>query len=190
MSNDVHDVVIPLVEELLSDNDSMDVDSSARRASSTDLHDATLASAVEAFLRSINPNYVQDLRRRLSEALAMLVKVGSNASRVVQSACFVGAARLFDKMHAQKERQILFSTARDEEMFVRFVETLFQQHVDGPETIRQLRADTALSLAKLLQSIGLTQARVSLLSRIIDARAVERSSAVQMRLDCALDLLR
>ena len=180
----VHDVVKPVIEDILSDSNQMDIDlPSGGTLSPAAVNEATLANAAGALLQSTNPR-IQDsvqLTMNLTSTLELVTKVVSRRSDMtVLRAVYTHSKQLFGRIGVPDGGCISDSMA---DVLVRYV-TLFNPPSDSNE---QTRLHAAEALAAMIPvAHHHLHFRQILIQEVRRVRAQERSMEVQRLLDGAL----
>lgn len=179
-------VVEPIIEEILSDSDEMDVDSKSGGPSSKTVKEVTLANASTALLNSINPRKRsgKELVSSLTEAMGLVSRVRTGAaSRLTLNAMYDGQRGFLDRL-GEVEDEALPEPL--ESILVEYVKQLF----GGSEQVEQTRlkaSEAAVSMARLTRKGK--SIKTTLREELGRARAQERSVPVQQSLDRAREIV-
>lgn len=179
-------VVEPIIEEMLSDSDGMDVDSKSGGPSSKTVKEVTLANASTALLNSINPRKRsgKELVSSLTEAMGLVSRVRTGAaSRLTLNAMYDGQRGFLDRL-GEVEDEALPEPL--ESILVEYVKQLF----GGSEQVEQTRlkaSEAAVSMARLTRKGK--SIKTTLREELGRARAQERSVPVQQSLDRAREIV-
>ena len=178
----VCEITKPIIEESLEDTNEMDVDSQTGGASSKMVKESTLANALTALLKSINPKQRkgEDLRSSLLQTLELVTRVrNASPSRSTLNAVYDGLKSLFVRL-----RQVGLETLPDsmEGVLLQYVEQVFASG-DQVEQTRLKASDAAFALAPIA-SKGV-RLKVKFLQTLEATRTEERSFPVQQSLDRA-----
>ena len=182
----VYGVTKPIIEEPLEDSDEMDVDSQSGGASSKVVKESTLANALTALLKSINPQRRQgeDLKLSLSQTLELLTRVrNASPSRSTLNAIYDGLKSLFGRLG-----QVGLEALPDllEGILLDYVKQVFASS-DQVEQTRLKASDAAVALASIANKGA--RLKVKFVEALSAARAEERSFPVQQSLGRANKIL-
>ena len=173
-------VTKPIIEEMLSESDEMDVDSKSGGPSSKTVTELTLANASAALLKSINPRKRngKDLVSSLTETFELTSRVRTGAaSRLTLNAIYDAQKELFEKLDDVQHDALSGSL---EAILVVYVKQFFGsgEHV---EQTRVKASEAAVAVARIASKGALTKAAFS--ESLASARAQERSVSIQQSLD-------
>ena len=175
-------VTKPIIVEMLSESDEMDVDSKSGGPSSKTVTELTLANASTALLKSINPRKRsgQDLVSSLTETLELVggVRAGA-ASRVTLNAIYDAEKKVFERLNGVQGEALAGPL---ETILIEYVKQLFGSSEQVEQT-RLKASEAAVSVAPLA-SKGKRITTV-FTEQLASARAQERSVSVQQSLDRA-----
>lgn len=175
-------VTKPIIEEMLSESDEMDVDSKSGGPSSKTVTELTLANASTALLKSVNPRKRsgQDLVSSLTETLELVggVRAGA-ASRVTLNAIYDAEKKVFERLNGVQGEAL---PGPLETILIEYVKQLFGSSEQVEQT-RLKASEAAVSVAPLV-SKGKRITTV-FTEQLASARAQERSVSVQQSLDRA-----
>lgn len=174
--------VKPVIEEMMSDSDEMDVDSKSGGPSSKVVKELTLANASTALLKSVNPRKRsgKDLVSSLTETLEVVGRVRTRAaSRLTLNAIYDAQKKVFERLNGVQDEAL---SAPLESILVEYVKQLFSSSEQVEQT-RLKASEAAVSLASLM-SKG-KSIRTVFTAEVASARAQERSLSVQQSLDRA-----
>ncbi len=182
MFTQVLGVTEPIIDEMLSDSDEMDIDSKSGGPSSKTVTEATLANASTALLNSINPQTgsQKDLISSLTKALELMGRVRSGAaSRLTLNAIYDAQKRLFDRLN-----EVHHDALRGplESILVEYVKQLFSTSEQVEQT-RLKASEAAVSVAPLVSKGN--SIKIVFTEHLATARAQERSVSVQQSLERA-----
>lgn len=175
-------VTKPVIEEMLSDSDEMDVDSKPGGPSSKTVAELTLANALTALLKSINPRErsEKDLVGSLAETLELMSRVRTGtASRPTLNAMYDAQKELFERVNGVQDDAL---SGPLETILVEYVKQLFGWREQVEQT--RLKASEAAVAVARIASKG-TRIKAALTESLASARAQERSVSVQQSLDRA-----
>ena len=179
-------VVEPIIEEMLSDSDEMDVDSKSGGPSSKTVKEVTLANASTALLKSINPRKRsgKELVSSLTEIMGLVSRVRTGAaSRLTLNAMYDGQRGFLDRLDEVEDEALPEPL---ESILAEYVKQLF----GGSEQVEQTRlkaSEAAVSMARLTRKGK--SIKTGLREELGRARAQERSVPVQQSLDRAIKIL-
>lgn len=179
-------VTKPIIEEMLSDPDKMDVDSKSGGPSSRTVTELTLANASAALINSVNPRKRsgKDLVSSLTETLELVGRVRAGAaSRITLNAIYEAQKKLFDRVD-EVERDALPSEL--ESVLIYYVKQLFNSGEQVEQT-RLKASEAAVSVARLVRK-GESIKRV-FREELGRAGAQERSMSVQQKLERARSIV-
>ena len=175
-------VVKPIIEEMLSDSDEMDVDSKSGGPSSKTVREVTLANASTALLKSVNPRKRngKELVSSLTESFELVgrVRIGA-ASRLTLNAMYDAEKRCFDRINEVQDEVL---PGPLESILVEYVKQL----LGSSEQVEQTRlkaSEAAVSMAGLARKGN--SIKTVLREELGRARAQERSVPVQQSLERA-----
>ena len=175
-------VTKPIIEDMLSDSDEMDVDSKSGGPSSKTVMELTLANASSALLQSVNPRKSsgKDLILNLTETIELVTRVRNGAtSRLTLNAIYDAQKRCFDRLHQLQDDAL--PTAL-ESILIEYVKQVFGSSEQVEQT-RLKASEAAVAVAPLVRR-G-TSIRRIFMEELATARAQERSVPVQQTLDRA-----
>ena len=175
-------VTKPIIEEILSDSDEMDVDSKSGGPSSKSVKELTVANALAALLNSVNPRNMneQGLISSLNENMELMARVRIGMpSRLTLNSIYDGQKKLFDRVN---EVQHIPLPAPLEHILEEYVKQVFSASEQVEET-RLKASQAAMSMAGVVSKGKGIQRVFS--EQLATARAQERSLPVQQRLDQA-----
>ncbi|CAF9933379.1 MAG: proteasome component M29 [Alectoria fallacina] len=186
MFSQVLGVTKPIIEEILSDSDEMDVDSKSGGPSSKSVTELTLANSSTALLKSVNPwkRSGKELVSSLMETLELVGRVRTGAaSRLTLNAIYDAQKKLFERLNGVQHDALAGPL---ETILVEYVKQLFSSSEQVEQT--RLKASEAAVSAAPLVSKGKAIKRV-FAEELATARAQERSGSVQQSLDRARKIL-
>ncbi len=175
-------VTEPIIDEMLSDSDEMDVDSKSGGPSSKTVTEATLANASTALLNSINPQTgsQKDLISSLTKALEFIGRIRSGAaSRITLNAIYDAQKKLFDRLNEVHHDALQGPL---ESILVEYVKQLFSTSEQVEQT-RLKASEAAVSVAPLVSKGN--SIKTVFTEHLATARAQERSVSVQQSLERA-----
>ena len=175
-------VTKPIIEDMLSDSDEMDVDSKSGGPSSKIVTELTLANASTALLKSVDPRKRsgKDLISSLTETLELVGRVRTEAaSRLTLNAIYGAQKKLFERLNGVQNDAL---SGPLESILIEYVKQLFGSSEQVEQT--RLKASEAAVSAAPLVSKGEGIKRV-FTEELATARAQERSVSVQQSLDRA-----
>ena len=170
-------VTKPIIEEMLSESDEMDVDSNSGGPSSKTVMELTLANASAALLKSINPRKRsgKDLVSSLTETFELTSRARTGAaSRITLNAIYDAQKELFEKLDDVQLSESL------EAILVVYVKQFFGSG-DEVEQTRVKASEAAVAVARIASKGTLTKAAFA--ESLASARAQERSVSIQQSLD-------
>ena len=182
----VLEVTKPVIEETLSDSDEMDVDSKSGGPSSKTVSELTLANALIALIRSVNPRKRkgQDLVSSLTETLELVGRVWTGAaSRLTLNAIYDSQKSFFERLNAVQHEPL---PGPLENNLLEYVKQIFSSSEQVEQT--RLKASEAAVSAVPLVSKG-QNIKMVFTKELARARAEERSVSVQQSLDRARKIL-
>ena len=175
-------VTKPIIEEMLSDSDKMDIDSQSGGPSSKIVTELTLANASTALLKSVNPRRRsgKELVFSLAETIELVSQIRTGAaSRLTLNAIYEGEKKCFDRLYEVQDGSLALPL---ESVLVEYVKQLF----GAKEQVEQTRlkaSEAAVSVARLVRQGS--NIRTVFREQLATARAQERSVPVQQSLDRA-----
>ncbi len=175
-------VTKPIIEEMLSDSDEMDVDSKTGGPSSKTVLELTLGNASTALLNSVNPRIRsgKDLVSSLRETLELVSRVRTGtASRVTLNAIYDAQKGLFERLNGVDDDAI---SEPLESILVEYVKQIFGSSEQVEQT--RLKASEAAIAVAPIASKGI-RIKATFREGLAIARAQERSVSVQQSLDRA-----
>ena len=175
-------VTKPIIEEMLSDSDEMDIDSESGGPSSKTVTELTLANASTALLKSVNPRRGsgKDLVFSLTETIKLVGQIRSGAaSRLTLNAIYDGQKKCFDRLHEVQDGSLSLPL---ESVLVEYVKQLFGSNEQVEQT-RLKASEAAVSVAPLVRRGN--SIKTVFREHLATARAQERSVPVQESLDRA-----
>ncbi|KAI9717546.1 MAG: hypothetical protein M1812_004687 [Candelaria pacifica] len=186
MYSEVFEIVVPVIEDLSSNDTEMDVDSGSRDHLLGTTRDATIANAITALFLAINVNKSSrlDLNARLSAVLQILTKASLTGSKTTLRAITESEKLLLDRLLREPAIIENISSNQVDRLLLDLLLILYDSRMEWTEQIRQLRADATLSLGKLL-SKGASPLATVLKETVAEAHADERSTTVRNTLDSA-----
>ena len=179
-------VTKPIIEQILSDSDEMDVDSKSGGPSSKTITELTLANASTALLNSVKPRKMSE--EELVSSLMEIVRIVSRvrrgaASRVTLNAIYDGQKELFERFDDRKDDELPGSV---ETMLVEYVK-LLDGSMEQVEQSRLKASEAAFAMAPMAsKGVG---SKTALAKYIATAREQERSASVEQRLERAMKRL-
>ncbi|KAL9127375.1 MAG: hypothetical protein Q9217_003731 [Psora testacea] len=187
MYEQVYGVTQPTIEALSGEAEDMDIDSSSGGPSTKTVKNLTLANALTAQLRSIDPNKkcLDGLLSCLTRSLKLVNKViGSEAgSKSLRIAVYDALIALFQRLQKL-----------DVEVLPRDLDDTLSEYLilvfsagDQVEHVRVKAAEAAMAMAPLAR--GGSRLRATFADGLTNARSQERSNTVQQSLDRARLLL-
>ena len=187
MYDQAWDIAAPVIEELASDEDDMDVDSKSGGASSKTVNETTLTNAATALLKAINPQLRSGdaLNTSFTQTLELLGKADASgsASKSLQSAVYEQLKGVFQRLH----RQNAALSEALEDTLKKYAEKVLSAS-DQVEQVRLKAAEAAIAMAQVARREGGTLKGV-FAEGLAKARGVERSVQVQQSLDRAEKVL-
>ena len=175
-------VTKPIIEEMLSDSEEMDVDSKSGGPSSKTVTELTLANASTALLTSVNPRTRsgKDLVSSLTETLELVGRVRTGAAnRVTLNAIYDAQKKLFDRLN---EAGLDALPGSLESILTEYVKQLFGSNEQVEQT--RLKASEAAVAVAPLVSKG-KSIKIVFTEGLATVRTQERSVSVQQSLDRA-----
>ena len=175
-------VTKPIIEEMLSESDEMDIDTKSGGPSSKTVTELTLANASTALLKSVNPRgrSGKDLVFSLTETIELVGQIRTGAaSRLTLNAIYDGEKKCFDRLHAVQDGSLPLPL---ESVLVKYVEQLFGSKEQVEQT-RLKASEAAVSVAPLVRQGN--SIKTVFREQLATARAQERSVPVQQSLDRA-----
>ena len=175
-------VTKPIIEEMLSDSDEMDVDSKSGGPSSKTVTELTLANASSALLNSVNPRKRsgKDLVASLTETLELVNRVRTGAaSRVTLNAIYDAQKGLFERLNGVQHDAL---SEPLESILVEYVKQLLGSSEQVEQT--RLKASQAVVAVAPIVRKGI-RIQAAFTEDFATARAQERSVSVQQSLDRA-----
>lgn len=175
-------VTKPIIEEMLSDSDEMDIDSKSGGPSSKTVMELTLANASTALLKSVNPGERSegDLVSSLTETFRLVSRVRTGmASRLTLNAIYDGQKELFERLNKVQHEAL---SGPLETILVEYVKQLFGSSEQVEQT-RLKASEAAIAVAPIVQKGR--RIKAALTEDLATARAQERSVSVQQSLDRA-----
>ncbi|KAL8830769.1 MAG: hypothetical protein Q9191_001246 [Dirinaria sp. TL-2023a] len=175
----VLEIVKPAIKDALDESEEMDIDTSSRELSSKSITELTLAHALSALLRSINPKCraTKDLIKALEESLVLINRViADGGSRVVQDNIYDAEISVFKKLE-----NVDVAMSEDLESILMQYCTNLLRSSSQVEQSRLKAAEVAVALSPLARK----GSRLSGLLReqVAGLLAQERSVTVQRRLE-------
>ena len=175
-------VTKPIIEEMLSESDEMDIDSKSGGPSSKTVTELTLANASTALLKSVKPRgrSGKDLVFSLTETIELVGQIKTEAgSRLTLNAIYDGQKKCFDRLHEVQDGSLPLAL---EGVLVKYVEQLFGSKEQVEQT-RLKASEAAVSMAPLVRQGN--SIKTVFREQLATARAQERSVPVQQSLDRA-----
>jgi len=179
----VYSISEPVIRGILAGENDMDIDSSSGGPSSKAISEKTLAKALGALLKSINPKARSgtELSKSLSQALDLILTALPRNIRPVQEAVYEGLKSVFDRLAGLDDIPDSL-----ENVLVEYVAVLFGLE-EQPEQNRILAADAATAMVALSsKQVRFRRLQTALDQEVRKARGQERSFSVQQRLDQAI----
>ena len=183
---EVLDIVCPVIEELGTDSEAMDIDSSGRDTSSATLKDTTLTHAISLILRA-SPNQVKNLddwQDRLSRCLGLVRQcyTPENRSLGILLAIYEGLGHIFQRMPA-----IVDKSPESLEITLMAYARIAFDVTDQVEQVRLKAAEAVVDLSKVIE--GANRIKVEFVDEVKKRKGEDRSTAVQQMLLRALKTL-
>ena len=183
MYDQVYKITEPVIEELASDAEDMDVDSSTGGPSSKIVKETTIANALAALIRSVNTHTKtpDQINIRLKQCLTLLDKVmkSESGSKTIQTAIFDALTPLLQNI---QKTDLASLPTRLEDTLVAYIEIVFSAG-DQVESIRTKAAEAAVAMAPLARKSQ--KLRTVFVDQLDQVRSQERSNIVQQILDRA-----
>ncbi|KAI9759437.1 MAG: proteasome component M29 [Chaenotheca gracillima] len=188
MFQDVWETVEPIVDDFLTNDADMDVDSGGGGASSKTVQIMNVANGIRSCSKAIG--HAADLTRASADLIDLILKTKSGTNRSIHSARFEAVSRVSQVLQAEpKNKKDGAVLAKGSSILERLVNSLGPLEVEGaPSDERLKRAEAAQELVKLFTSANASfdpnAARV--LQQSLEAgRSSERDRGVQKILDSA-----
>lgn len=181
----VYEITKPVIEEILGESDEMDVDSKTDGPSSKAIAESTVANALTALLKSINPQKRtgKDLCESLSQTLELMDRVKAGASRNTMNAIYDALKSLFERLNKADLKSLADPL---QNVLIEYVHRVFG-FTDQVEQTRIKAVEAAIALAPIAG--GEDRIKVEFGREIAAARSLERSASVQQALDRAKKVL-
>ena len=179
-------VTKPIIEEMLSGSDEMDIDSKSGGPSSNTVTELTLANASMALLKSVNPRGTsgKDLVFSLTETIELVRQIRTGAaSRLTLNAICDGQRKCFDRLQEVQDGSLPLPL---ESVLVQYVKQLFGSNEQVEQT-RLKASEAAVSIAPLVRQGN--SIKTVFREQLATARAQERSVPIQQSLDRAVKMV-
>ena len=187
MYEQVHSIVEPIIEELCTGSEDMDIDSTNSGPSSKTVKELTISNALTALLRSIRPSNrkLPALEAPLKQSMSLIERVlhAESGSKTIQAAIYEALGKLFQDMHAIDDIPTTTSSATLDEILLKYIQLILDAG-DQVEHIRLKAAEAALAIAPLARKRG-GKVRDAFVQGLEKVKIGERSASVQGILDNA-----
>lgn len=185
MYEHVHSIVEPIIEELCTGSEDMDIDSTNSGPSSKTIKELTISNALTALLRSIPPSKrkLDALEIPLQQSLSLIERVmhAESGNKTIQATIYAALGKLFQNMHLV-DIPTPSPTALNE-TFLKYIQLIFNAG-DQVEHIRLKAAEAALAIATIAGKCG-GKVKAAFVEGLDKGKSGERSAPVQAILDNA-----